>query len=171
MPPSSRTLKLKYFLRPSFSLTFQAFTPLAEQLAKQGPAGAEKLSEILNDYFQSLIALISDRGGDIVKFAGDALMAIWLDDNDEGEGLHTAVLRASQCALEIQRRLGKYESKENLRLSLHICISAGQVTGMHVGGYRSKWHYVLTGEPLNQLAPAIHEAQAGDVVLSPEAWK
>jgi class 3 adenylate cyclase/tetratricopeptide (TPR) repeat protein len=144
------------------------FTPLAEQLAKQGPIGAEKLSQILNDYFRSLISCITDHGGDIVKFAGDAMLAIWLD---EGEGLGLAISQASQCALEIQENLGRYKSLNGSRLLLHIGISAGLVVGMHVGGYRDRWHYVITGEPLKQLSLAIHEAKQGDIVLSSDAWK
>src|SRR4051812_32243085 len=53
------------------------FTRLTEQLAQQGPAGAERLTVLLNTYFEQLIALITDHGGDVVKFAGDALIAIW----------------------------------------------------------------------------------------------
>jgi class 3 adenylate cyclase/tetratricopeptide (TPR) repeat protein len=144
------------------------FTSLAEQLAKQGPIGAEQLSEILNEYFRSLISRIRDYGGDVVKFAGDALLAIWLD---EDKVLDAAVSLASRCALDIQKILGANESHRGSQSPLHIGISAGKVTGMHVGGYRERWYYVLTGKPLDQLGVAIHEAKQGDVVLSPEAWK
>src|SRR5690349_10073545 len=53
------------------------FTALTERLAQQGPAGAEKLTAILNAYFGELIELITAHGGEIVKFAGDALLALW----------------------------------------------------------------------------------------------
>jgi hypothetical protein len=46
-------------------------------LAKMGTEGVEKVTVLLNTYFGGLIKLIHDYGGDIVKFAGDALMAIW----------------------------------------------------------------------------------------------
>jgi class 3 adenylate cyclase len=53
------------------------FTALAERLAERGPIGVEELTRILNAYFGHLIDLIVSHGGDIVKFAGDALVAIW----------------------------------------------------------------------------------------------
>src|SRR5689334_15766966 len=60
------------------------FTPLAERLAQQGPAGTEELTRILNDYFGQLIEIITGHGGDVVKFAGDALIALWPAQKDEG---------------------------------------------------------------------------------------
>src|SRR5215211_6717367 len=53
------------------------FTALTEHLAQQGPAGAEVLTRELNTYFGRLIDLISLYGGDVIKFAGDALTAVW----------------------------------------------------------------------------------------------
>src|SRR4051794_12805621 len=58
------------------------FTALTERLAQQGPAGAEKLTAILNAYFGELIELITAHGGEIVKFAGDALLALWPGINE-----------------------------------------------------------------------------------------
>jgi len=53
------------------------FTPLAEKLARLGARGVELLTTHLNEYFGQMINLIFNHGGDIVKFAGDALLAIW----------------------------------------------------------------------------------------------
>jgi class 3 adenylate cyclase len=51
------------------------FTALSERLAERGPEGVEELTPVLNGYFGQLIDLISAHGGDMVKFAGDALLA------------------------------------------------------------------------------------------------
>ncbi len=56
------------------------FTALTERFAQHGPAGAEELFDLLNSYFGPMIALISAHGGDVVKFAGDALIALWATD-------------------------------------------------------------------------------------------
>ena len=53
------------------------FTPLTERLAERGPTGVETLARVLNQYFGKLINIIHEYGGDIVKFAGDALIAVW----------------------------------------------------------------------------------------------
>ena len=61
------------------------FTALTERLARTGPAGVEELTELLNDCFGRLVKLVVDHGGDVVKFAGDALLALWPAD-EAGRG-------------------------------------------------------------------------------------
>ena len=48
------------------------FTKLSERLCRKGPAGADELSLLLDDYFAKMINVILAAGGDICKFAGDA---------------------------------------------------------------------------------------------------
>src|ERR1041385_3383619 len=55
------------------------FTLLTERMAEKGPAGVEALARILNEYFGQLIDIIHKYGGDVVKFAGDAVIAVWPD--------------------------------------------------------------------------------------------
>jgi class 3 adenylate cyclase len=58
------------------------FTDLTERLAGTGPNGVEELTELLNDCFGQLVELIGEYGGEVVKFAGDALLAIWVPSVD-----------------------------------------------------------------------------------------
>src|SRR6266496_6329382 len=63
------------------------FTLLTERMAEKGPTGVETLARILNEYFGQLIDIIHDYGGDVVKFAGDAVIAVWpivADDIPQG---------------------------------------------------------------------------------------
>src|SRR5687767_1935754 len=53
------------------------FTLLTEHMMERGPSGVETLARILNEYFGQLINIIHDYGGDVVKFAGDAVIAVW----------------------------------------------------------------------------------------------
>ena len=92
------------------------FTPLAERLARRGPAGAEDLSGLLNAYFGQLTALIAAHAGEVVTFAGDGLLAAW---PAAGEDLSAPTWRAGRCALAVQAALHDYEVGSGLRLSLH----------------------------------------------------
>src|SRR6476659_6414990 len=74
------------------------FTAMTEQLLQQGPQGLEQITEILNSYFGRLIALIGAHGGDVVKFAGDAVLALWPAGADD---LAAAVQRAAACGLAV----------------------------------------------------------------------
>ena len=72
------------------------FTPLTERLAQE-PHGVERLVSLLNAYFDSLIAIVHRHGGDIITFAGDALLAVW--------GLAEADYDASRALALSERRM------------------------------------------------------------------
>ena len=40
----------------------------------------EKISQVLNDSFGGMIEAVESLGGDVVKFAGDALYCVWHPD-------------------------------------------------------------------------------------------
>ena len=60
------------------------FTPLTERLSQVKPAGAgiEELSQVLNSYFGAMIDLIHAYGGDVIKFAGDALLVVFMNPTE-----------------------------------------------------------------------------------------
>ena len=142
-------------------------TPLAERLAPRGPAGAEEVSRLFNIYFEQLINTVMAHGGDVIKFAGDALLACWPATDAP---LVTAARHAAQCALAVQAKLDNYEVAEGLRLSLRVGIGAGDVMAASVGGLGGRWTFLVAGAPLVQMSLAEHLARPGDVVLASEAW-
>ncbi len=145
------------------------FTPLAESLAQRGPAGAEALTQLLNDYLGQLVELIHSQGGEVLSFAGDALLAMW-SDSVCGENLSLLTQRAAYCALTIQKQFNNYEPTESLQLQLRLGISAGEVTLLLVGGIEGCWQFELVGEPLSQIYIAQGLAKPGEVVLDDAAW-
>ncbi len=145
------------------------FTRLAQKLADEGKGGAEKLTRILNDYFGQLINIITLHGGDVVKFAGDGLQAVW-PTIATGEDLATVTLRAAYCGLTVQKQLQNYQPTEGSRLSLRIGIGAGDVIAGNVGGVLKRWEFLLAGQPIGQMNEASELALPGQVVLSNEAW-
>ncbi len=146
------------------------FTSLAERLAQQGKGGSEELTKHLNAYFGRLIALIAEHGGDVVKFAGDALLAIWsVTEGEVNASLEEATSRAAGCCLAIAAELGDYVA-EDVRLTLHAGIGAGEIAGLHVGGVGGRWEFLIAGAPLAQMARAEAAAKPGEVCISAEVW-
>lgn len=139
------------------------FTAFTERLAAKGPAGAEELTAILNNHFGQLITLLREHGGDVVKFAGDALLAIWPCEQDSD--LPNSVLLASRCGLEIQRLLAR-GTAVGLYLSMRIAIGAGPLTCALLGGEGRRQELVLAGDALAQLTPFAAQVRPGDVALS-----
>lgn len=145
------------------------FTPLTEAFAAQGPAGAEALTRILNDYFGRLTRIVADHGGDVLKFAGDALMALWTPTAHDGPGLQGCCLRATRCGLELQQRLAGYHAEEH-PLSLKVAVGVGSGVVVHIGGQFNRWEFAVAGAPLNQVGKVGDMADPGDVLVSSEVW-
>jgi class 3 adenylate cyclase len=145
------------------------FTALAETLAQLGPAGAEDLTALLNTYFGQLIDIITHHGGDIVKFAGDALIALW-PITDNGDALAAATDRAAHCGLRIQQSLNNFEAAPGIHLSMRLVLGGGDLLAMHLGGIFSRWEFLVAGEPLVQIGAIAAQANPGDLVLTPPAW-
>jgi class 3 adenylate cyclase/tetratricopeptide (TPR) repeat protein len=141
------------------------FTALTERLAGTGPSGVEELTELLNGCFGDLVQLVADHGGDVVKFAGDALLGLWPADED----LPALTAQAASCGLTMQRILHASELAAGTRLSIRIGIGAGQVSAAHLGGELGRWEFVVGGPAVTQTCAAEQLARPGDVVLSPEA--
>ena len=73
------------------------FTSLSERLAALGRVGAEELTEVLDTVFGSMLALVRERGGALLKFGGDALLLLF-DGDDHG-------VQAASAAVEMRATL------------------------------------------------------------------
>lgn len=142
------------------------FTDLSERLGSKGPAGTEELSSIINACFGSMLGPVGRSGGDVLMMAGDALVVAWeaLPDGS----LHEPLLKAVQCAREIQQNSTR---TEGVALSVRIGIGAGLVDIFCVGGIEGRWEMMPVGDPFRQMGLAQSQATPGDVVISPEAWE
>ena len=81
------------------------FTALSEVMSQQfGVGGAAGLKKHLNQYFGLMVRIVMKHGGDVIKFAGDAMIVLW---PPAAESLVTQARRAVQCSLEIQTKLHK----------------------------------------------------------------
>jgi class 3 adenylate cyclase len=146
------------------------FTSLNERLQRLGSAGPEQVSTHLNSYFGKLIEAVNGHGGDVLKFAGDALICMF-GDKREAEPLDVLTVRATQCALQIQIHLSEYDSKEGFTLTLHIGIGAGKLYALYVGGIQDHWEFLVVGDPLLQLKTTVENSKSGEVVVSKEAYE
>lgn len=149
------------------------FTKLAGRYSQQGASGIEQLTALLNAYFDRLISLIDDHGGDVVKLAGDAIVAIWTNDLTpavDGARPVDAVQRAAGCGLAIQTWLHNYPVADDVTMSMRVAIGAGNAITMCTGGVNDRWELILAGDPLRQIGEADTLASAGEVVLSPQAF-
>lgn len=144
------------------------FTRLAEKLSREGRAGAERLTASLNGFFGTIIDRVLDHGGDIVKFAGDAFMAIWPSSSSQGS--IRAARHALQSALLIQHELEQTKVMQGVDLSLKIVVGVGEIMLAHVGGVYGRWEILIAGPALDQIGKIAHACGPGDVVIGEDAF-
>lgn len=160
------------------------FTALADQLARRGPSGAEELNSFLNSTFDAFITAITALGGDIVVFAGDALLALWPADSED---LAAITHRAAHCSILLRERAQTIrsplseqvsgqlseqptETEEPPPLDIRMGIGVGAVRLMCVGGVYERWLWLITGAPVMQMMQIEQQARPGQIILSDEAW-
>jgi class 3 adenylate cyclase/tetratricopeptide (TPR) repeat protein len=141
------------------------YTRLTRNLARYGPRGAELVGDLLNACFSPAIGEISAHGGDVLGFAGDAIIAFW-----HGESCGEVAAVAHACAAAIQQRT--FVAPSFLRgesLQMRIGVGAGRTWLMRLGGHEGAWIFVAAGEPFTQMGVAARAAGLGAVMLSPQA--
>lgn len=150
--------------RPSGAVLFvdvTGFTALTEQLAQRGPSGAELLTDILNDCFGTVIAVVLEHGGDVAQFAGDAVLAVWPDDDPR-----RAALRAARCGWALQEALERRPSREEVRLRARAGVGVGGFWSGCVGGARGRWEHLVAGEAAAVAGRAATRAVPGGLVVT-----
>lgn len=145
------------------------FTTLTERLAGRGPDGVEELTQVLNAYFGRLICLITAHGGDVVKFAGDALLAFWPVEMESQ--LEAVTHHAALCALRMQEAQQTQVTPLGHRLSLRVGIDAGKIALVSVGGIFKRWEWVAVGPPVIAATRASAQVPPGSVGVAAAAWK
>lgn len=130
--------------------------------------GAHALSSVVNSYFRRLLRIVRKYGGDVCKFAGDAVLCVWegeIEDMDWNN--RTAVL----CALEMQEKAGSHQVDG---ISLSFRIHAGICCGLLESEifiapsniHMQRLYHSVGGESLAQLGEAVNFAKAGEVCVS-----
>jgi len=134
----------------------------------------DALQKHINLYFTSLIDVIVAHGGDVLRFAGDAIICSWSLSpmfTNEPTVLRLAALAACRCALDLNKRCAIYHIPEvDATLKIHSGIGVGGVHAFRVGS-ASHWEFFVAGDAVFQYATAESVANAGDAVCSPETWE
>lgn len=143
-------------------LDVSGFTMLTERYSNDADLGVEQLTCTLNGYFHKLVSQILVHSGDIYKFAGDAILAIWTDRVDGPR-------QALNCAIKIQEKFGTYETDVSVVLRLKIALAYGSARLLFVGNDEFK-HYILTGDCVREVNRCEQVCQPGDVLISQSVY-
>lgn len=137
------------------------FTSLSEQLAARGRVGTEELIAELTTVFTALLTA-SDDGGDVVKFAGDALLLAYDGEDHALRACHAAdAMRATLDRVGSVRLAGA-----RARLRMSVGIHTGAYHCLLTGGVHR--NLVLHGAAVDRLLELQDRAEAGEILLSEE---
>ena len=147
------------------------FTRLANLLS------VEQLQLHISKYFKKLFDCVERFGGDILKICGDAIMIMWVVENDLAkstlEERTACALIASLCGRDLIQSCGTYTAVHpvhQISLSLHCGVGVADVQCYWVGK-SGRWEFLITGDCLAQIASTEPEAKSGEIVISSQAYE
>jgi class 3 adenylate cyclase/tetratricopeptide (TPR) repeat protein len=156
-------------LRGKFSATtlfvdISGFTPLTESLMRHGTEGAEILSDILDDIFAPMVALVAAHNGSIPHFAGDAFTAIFPEEQAE---------TVANIALTFRNRFDEnplwITRFGDFRINLRVGLSFGEVEWGVVGVSPKTFYF--RGFAIDQAAAAEQQAEPQQVIFDAHFMK
>lgn len=131
----------------------RGFTALADQLAPQ------TLLDLLNRYFDCQVPSIVDQGGEILKFMGDGLLAVFLLDPDGAnakKACNAALLAAREARVAVARLSRRLASRGVLAFGLQslrfgVALHLGQVLYGNIGS-KNRLDFTCIGPAINLAA-------------------
>ncbi|WP_353329719.1 adenylate/guanylate cyclase domain-containing protein [Phaeobacter sp. NW0010-22] len=117
----------------------------------------EVVIEVLNQYFDVQADIVEAHHGDVDKFVGDALVAVF-----EGENMEA---RAVACSVEINEAMaGLLEHHPEHGLHVGIGVASGEVV-MGAMGARERMDFTVLGSTVNLSARLCSKAEPGQVLV------
>ncbi|MDW8282706.1 MAG: response regulator [Myxococcales bacterium] len=136
------------------------FTGLA---ARHSP---REVVELLNAYFDVMCPVIRQERGDIDKFIGDAIMAVFDDLPDD-----PAALRAVRAGLRMQQALARWNSEHGTELGMRVGINTGTVVRGDIGSRYVRREYTVIGDVVNRAQRYESSAPVGGVLISESTYQ
>jgi adenylate cyclase len=147
----------------------RGFTKMSETLK------VEEVVYVLNDYFTLGSKVIADNGGQINKFIGDAILAVFQDPPGYSTGA-TACRNAVAAGLELNAAYRRQRSLWQNKISTPFDTDLG--VGVHFGelimgnfGSPQRMEYTVIGDTVNFASRLCSLAAAGQLKLSEETYK
>ncbi len=132
------------------------FTPMSVNLTPS------ELITLLNDYFDVMCPIVKQHNGDIDKFIGDAIMAIY----DEVRGQPPPAVRATRAALAMQAAMPFFNKGREINLVMRIGINTGPVVRGDLGSRVVRRDYTVIGDTVNQANRYEAKCPPGEVLVS-----
>jgi len=112
---------------------------------------AEELVRFLNEYFQRMIRVVLDHGGNIDKFQGDGMLVVFGAPNPMDDHAERALNAALAMVREIDRFNRELIDSGKPTIAVGMGLDTGVVVAGHVGS-DDRMEFTLIGVPVNNSA-------------------
>jgi adenylate cyclase len=148
------------------TLLFSDISGFTNMSARMTPG---EVVAILNESFDALCTVIKQQGGDIDKFIGDAIMAVF-EDRPELDEPHA--LRAARAAFAMQQALAEFNRQKGWEkpLLMRIGLNSGMVVRGDIGSRLVRRDYTCIGDVVNRAQRHESKAPLGGVLLSRDTY-
>ncbi|MEW6712932.1 MAG: adenylate/guanylate cyclase domain-containing protein, partial [Candidatus Riflebacteria bacterium] len=114
---------------------------------------ADKITELLNEHFAKMAAIISRHGGRIYKFIGDAIEAVFPEDADYEEAPDIRAFKAASLMNIEQMKIARVRMQnQKFGYKFGIGLAAGRFYSGGTGSIDTRLDYAVLGEPLKRAA-------------------
>jgi class 3 adenylate cyclase len=142
------------------------FSQLAEEIE------AEALNELLNHYLTEMSKIVTQHGGTIDKFMGDAIMVLFGDSNSQG--VKADCVRCVSMAIAMKKKMRSLQLEwfnQGIKkpLQIRMGINTGYCT---VGTFGTSSHldYTVLGTEVNLASRLESAAEPDEILISHETW-
>ncbi|MEP0942359.1 MAG: adenylate/guanylate cyclase domain-containing protein [Rhizobiaceae bacterium] len=120
------------------------FTDMRDFTGLTAQMSAQQATNLLNDYYDCLVPAIEDNGGEVLKFMGDGVLAMFRADDREG-GARTSALSAAELGLAA---VADRNTKSNQPFDIGTALHFGEVAYGNVGS-GERLDYTVIGRDVN----------------------
>ena len=142
------------------------FTAMSERLSRIGREGAEEITSVVNRYFDTMLSILREQGGQLITFGGDALLGLFVDPD--------SAAHATQAALAMQAAMADLShiktSQGTFPLQMKVGLHRGRFFAAQLGTPQGM-EYALFGVDVNATAATESAAVAGQVLLDQETFE
>ena len=127
---------------------------------------SESLREVIAQYFERVRGVIERNGGEIEKFIGDAVMAVFGFPRQREDD----ALRAVRCAAEMKQALADLNHDLARTRGITLTNRTGVNTGAIVAGDPTRGERLI-GDAVNVAARLEQAAPPNDILIGPETYR
>ncbi len=111
---------------------------------------AEEITGMLNEYFSVMVDVVYKNGGEVDKFMGDGMLAVFYSSPTNPPA--SACLQSIYCALEMKERLVEWNQKRSAQQKRTVEIGIGITFGELISGpigAKDRMDFTVIGEGVN----------------------